>query len=187
MPLYTVELGVEIETNILCCDVVRVSLCISASPFAAVTLGRPLDHDGTKSRPAPLPRQLMQVLPKPWGRLRYIHTSTRTYATLAELRNARINAFVHLADDSKPRPASLDGPLSGMAVAVKDNICTSDMPTTCSSLMLKGVSRVSSSFRTGPNSQPDFSSPYDATVVQLLRTAGAHVVGKTNCDEFGMG
>ena len=125
--------------------------CISASPFAAVTtpVGSHLDHDGTESRPPP--RQFMQVLPKSWGGLRYIHASTRTYATLAELRNARINAFVHLSDDSKPRADSPDGPLSGMAVAVKDNICTSDMPTTCSSPMLKGASRVSSSFRTGPN------------------------------------
>ncbi|KAF9645661.1 amidase signature enzyme, partial [Thelephora ganbajun] len=113
----------------------------------------------------------MRVLPtKPWGRLRYTHTSTRTYATLAELRNARINAFVHFSNGSEPGQVFPDGPLSGMTIAVKDNICTSDMPTTCSSLMLK-----------------DFSSPYDATVVQLLRTAGANIVGKTNCDEFGMG
>ena len=152
-----------------------------------MTPGRGVDHDGTKSRAAPPPRQPMQVLPKSWGRLRYIHTSIRTYAALAESRNARINAFVHLADGSEPRSASPDGLLSGMAVAVKDNICTSDMPTTCSSLMLKGASRVSSLFRTGSNFWPDFSSPYDATVVQLLRTAGARVVGKTNCDEFGMG
>ena len=129
----------------------------------------------------------MQALPKPWGRLHYIHTSTRTYATLAETRNARINAFVHLADGSNPQQTSAGGPLSGMTVGVKDNICTSDMPTTCSSIMLKGASRISSLFRTGPNFHADFSSPYDATVVRLLRTSGAQIVGKTNCDEFGMG
>ena len=170
-------------------DAVPISLVKpSQAPTAGgVTPGRGVDHDGTKSRAAPLPRQPMQVLPKSWGRLRYIHTSTRTYATLAESRNARINAFVHLADGSEPRSASPDGPLSDMAVAVKDNICTSDMPTTCSSPMLKGAFGVSSLFRTGSNFWPDFASPYDATVVQLLRTAGARVVGKTNCDEFGMG
>lgn len=55
-------------------------------------------------------------------------------------------------------------------VAIKDNICTTDFPTTCASRILK-----------------DYSSPYDATVVQRLRAAGAVIAGKTNLDEFGMG
>ncbi|KAI0295402.1 amidase signature domain-containing protein [Multifurca ochricompacta] len=57
-----------------------------------------------------------------------------------------------------------------MTVAVKDNICTKDMPTTCSSAMLR-----------------NFKSPFDATVVRLLNNSGATIVGKANCDEFGMG
>ena len=93
----------------------------------------------------------MQVLPRSRGRLRYLHTSVRSYATFAETRNARINAFVHLANDSEPSRTSPDGPLSGMTVAVKDNICTSDMPTTCSSLMLKGSP-------TTPSRLPNWSS-----------------------------
>ncbi|EPQ56175.1 amidase signature enzyme [Gloeophyllum trabeum ATCC 11539] len=82
-------------------------------------------------------------------------------------RAAKTNALVYTPPTPPPaRP----GPLSGTRVAVKDNICTRDMPTTCSSEMLR-----------------DFTSPFDATVVSLLRAAGAQIVGKANCDEFGMG
>jgi aspartyl-tRNA(Asn)/glutamyl-tRNA(Gln) amidotransferase subunit A len=57
-----------------------------------------------------------------------------------------------------------------LPLAVKDNIVTTDMPTTCASRILGR-----------------FVSPFDATAVARLRTAGCSVVGKTNLDEFAMG
>ena len=62
------------------------------------------------------------------------------------------------------------GPLAGVPVALKHNLCTRGLATTCSSRILEG-----------------WEPPYDATVVERLAAAGAVVIGKTNLDEFAMG
>ena len=62
------------------------------------------------------------------------------------------------------------GPLAGLPVLLKDNLCTRGVPTTCASRMLRG-----------------WLPPYDATVVERLRAAGAVPLGKANLDEFAMG
>ena len=77
-----------------------------------------------------------------------------------------VNAFI----TEETIEGAEDGPLAGKAIAVKDNISTAGVRTTCGSEMLA-----------------DYVPPYDATVVERLKEAGGTVVGKTNMDEFGMG
>jgi aspartyl-tRNA(Asn)/glutamyl-tRNA(Gln) amidotransferase subunit A len=95
-------------------------------------------------------------------------------------READVHAFnLVLTDAARERAAEIDrrvaagedpGPLAGVTIALKDNLCTRGVPTTCSSRILEG-----------------WRPPYDATVVEKLAAAGAVFVGKTNLDEFAMG
>jgi aspartyl-tRNA(Asn)/glutamyl-tRNA(Gln) amidotransferase subunit A len=78
-----------------------------------------------------------------------------------------LNAFIEDFDGAEPVAG---GPLAGLSVGIKDNICTREGHTSCGSWMLGG-----------------YESPYDATVVERLLAAGAVIAGKTNMDEFGMG
>ncbi len=97
-----------------------------------------------------------------------------------DAREGEIHAFnLVMRDEAVAAAARIDadiaagkpvGPLAGVPVALKDNMCTRGVPTTCSSKILEG-----------------WKPPYDATVVTKLRESGAVFVGKTNLDEFAMG
>jgi aspartyl-tRNA(Asn)/glutamyl-tRNA(Gln) amidotransferase subunit A len=97
-----------------------------------------------------------------------------------EKDNDRLNAFITIdREGALQRAAAMDAgiqnaikrkPLAGIPVAIKDNLCTEGIRTTCASLILG-----------------NYVPPYTATAVKKLEDAGAIVVGKTNLDEFAMG
>jgi aspartyl-tRNA(Asn)/glutamyl-tRNA(Gln) amidotransferase subunit A len=98
-------------------------------------------------------------------------------ASLMDTGSEPVGAFLSLAEPGEvveesttTSSAGEDGYLSGVPVAVKDNLCTLDLPTSCGSRILEG-----------------YRSPFEATVVRKLREAGGLVIGKTNMDEFAMG
>ena len=109
-----------------------------------------------------------------------VEETVRESLERAERVQADLNAFITIPHDAAlARARALDeslaagetlGPLAGVPIAVKDNICTAGIRTTA-----------------GSKSLDTFVPPYSATVVARLEAAGAVVVAKTNLDEFGMG
>lgn len=92
----------------------------------------------------------------------------------------KLHSFLHItADHALAQAKQVDaklaageaiGPLAGVPIGIKDNMCTQGIPTTCASKILE-----------------NFVPPYESTVTAKLAAAGAVMVGKTNLDEFAMG
>ncbi|MGB8330647.1 MAG: Asp-tRNA(Asn)/Glu-tRNA(Gln) amidotransferase subunit GatA [Polyangiales bacterium] len=105
---------------------------------------------------------------------------TRGYLGRAEELNPTLNCFLTIDHEGAlAAAAQVDrardagdalGPLAGVPIALKDNLCTRGIRTSCASKILG-----------------DYIPPYDAHVVEALRASGAVILGKTNLDEFAMG
>jgi len=102
---------------------------------------------------------------------------TRAYLSEIEKKDGEIGAYITVtAEEALKSARDYDNGkcrktmLAGIPVAIKDNICTKGIKTTCASKMLE-----------------DFIPPYDAFAVERLKQQGAVIIGKTNMDEFGMG
>ncbi|CAN8253684.1 unnamed protein product [Cochlearia groenlandica] len=148
----------------------------SSSPAAATTI---LHSSSSSTSVSPPQSQILKT------RLS-LHSGETTAAEIARsylsrIRNTEphLRSFLHISEKAIKEAEEIDeriargeeiGPLAGVMIGVKDNICTEGMPSTAGSRILER-----------------YKPPYDATAVKKVKEMGGIVLGKTNLDEFGMG
>ncbi|KAK4394769.1 Glutamyl-tRNA(Gln) amidotransferase subunit A, chloroplastic/mitochondrial [Sesamum angolense] len=143
--------------------------CLHSSPVPASSTAPPPPSQILTTRKSLLSRQTSTV------------DLAKSFLDRLRRTEPHLNSFLHVSPDeailkqaeeldNKIKNNEAVGPLAGVLVGVKDNICTYDMPSTAGSRLLE-----------------NYRPPFDATAVRKLRESGAIVVGKTNLDEFGMG
>ncbi|MCR3922099.1 MAG: amidase family protein, partial [Firmicutes bacterium] len=101
-----------------------------------------------------------------FARIDAVDETVKAFMTLT--RDEALSAAAMV--DVKRKNGEKLGPLAGIPMVLKDNMCTKGVRTTCSSKILH-----------------NFMPPYNATVAELLQNAGSIMLGKTNLDEFAMG
>ncbi|WOL15504.1 glutamyl-tRNA(Gln) amidotransferase subunit A, chloroplastic/mitochondrial [Canna indica] len=131
------------------------------------------------SLPSPPSSQILSIRESLLSRQRTAADIADEYLDRLRRTEPQIRSFLHVSETVMREAEEVDrlvesgaalGPLAGVLIGVKDNICTADMPSTGGSKILEG-----------------YRPAFDATAVRMLKEAGAIVIGKTNMDEFGMG
>lgn len=169
------------------CSLSRFTLHLPSKPSFFHSKQTPLstphstltDQLPTSNSSQPLQSQILSIRHSLLSRQITATQLADSYLNRLRALEHHLKSFLHVSETVRSDAREIDdkilrneelGPLAGVLVAVKDNICTAGMPSTAGSRILDG-----------------YRPPFDATAVKKIKELGGIVIGKTNLDEFGMG